>query len=90
MLTVPVKRLTPDHRALLELRDAPVPTLRREWAIWAALASRRRSGMGGAEAIGFDQIVAWQACTGRQLAPWQLTALDAIEAAWRKVISEAD
>lgn len=85
LATVPEKRLTPAHRDLLRARDTPI--LRREWDIWMALSARRRAGLSRAESIGFDQIAAWQTVTGRSLAAWQLRALDAVENAWRKVMS---
>lgn len=87
LLTVPEKRLTPEHRELLRPREAPAA--RFLWDVYVALSGRRRSGMSGADPIGFDQVLDWQTLTGRRLRGWQVSALFKVDAEWKRIVTEA-
>jgi len=79
---VPLDRLSVEDRALLTPRETP-PAVRFMWPIFCEIAMTRRQGLGGPEALGFDQVLYWQALTGRTLMPWQRMAIYRVDASWR-------
>lgn len=85
-LKIPYERWAPRHKELMRPRD--VPWLRHLWEVWCELGKRRRSGMNGAEPIGFDQVVYWQQLYNRHLELWEIQAVFAIEDEWYRIVNK--
>lgn len=84
-LKVPFERLSREHQNLLTPRE--LPCARHLWDIWCALSKRRRSGINGAETLGFDQVLDWQQLYCRCLEAWEVKALFAIEDEWFRIVN---
>lgn len=70
--------------------EAPeVPEAARHvWGWFWALSSQRRSGMGGPDAIGWDEIRAWSQLTGTITRPEEVSMLVALDVAYREAYAE--
>lgn len=70
--------------------EAPeVPDAARHvWEWFWTLSSQRRSGMGGPEAIGWDEISAWACLTGTLTRPEEVAMLVAMDGAYRAAYGE--
>lgn len=49
----------------------------------------RRSGMASPDPLSWSDIAAWSSLTGQALAPWEVRALRALDAAWISAWNEA-
>lgn len=62
---------------------------RQVWGWWTELAhARPQSGLGGLGPLPYSELAAWATLTGRVVAPIEVEALQAMDAAWRQGVSE--
>lgn len=72
-----------------ELDVPPLPSHARQvWHTFLALHRKRRSGMSAPEGIADSEILSWQHLHGVRLSPWELQAIDELDAAFLQQAAE--
>ena len=78
------ERITGDRHALLD--HAPLPDgCSVLWRDFMELHNARSFGMGGPAPVSFVELDAWQRVRGVVLAPWEIAAIKAGDAAYMRV-----